>query len=30
MSDRVLWLDHGRTVMVVDPDEVVDANANPS
>jgi len=30
MSDRVLWLDHGRTVMVGDPDEVVGAYANPS
>jgi homopolymeric O-antigen transport system ATP-binding protein len=28
MSDRVLWLDHGRTVMFGDPDEVVDAYAN--
>ena len=30
MSDRVLWLDHGRTVMVGDPDEVVDAYAPPA
>lgn len=30
MSDRVLWLDHGRTVMVGNPDEVVNAYANPA
>jgi len=30
MSDRVLWLDHGRAVMVGDPDEVVDAYAHPA
>ena len=30
MADRVLWLDHGRTVMVGDPDEVVDAYAPPA
>jgi ABC-type polysaccharide/polyol phosphate transport system ATPase subunit len=29
MSDRVLWLDHGRTVMVGEPAEVVDAYAHP-
>ena len=29
MSDRVLWLDHGRTVMVGDPASVVDAYAHP-
>jgi ABC-type polysaccharide/polyol phosphate transport system ATPase subunit len=29
MSDRVLWLDHGRTVMVGEPTEVVDAYAHP-
>ena len=27
MSDRVLWLDHGRTVMLGDPTEVVEAYA---
>jgi ABC-type polysaccharide/polyol phosphate transport system ATPase subunit len=30
MADRVLWLDHGRTVMVGDPATVVDAYARPS
>jgi ABC-type polysaccharide/polyol phosphate transport system ATPase subunit len=30
MSDRVIWLDHGRMVMTGDPDEVVDAYANPA
>ncbi len=30
MSDRVMWLDHGRMVMMGDPTEVVDAYANPS
>lgn len=30
MSDRVLWLDHGRTVMVGDPATVVDAYAHPA
>jgi ABC-type polysaccharide/polyol phosphate transport system ATPase subunit len=29
MSDRVLWLDHGRMVMEGDPAEVVDAYAHP-
>jgi ABC-type polysaccharide/polyol phosphate transport system ATPase subunit len=29
MSDRVLWLDHGRARMVGDPDTVVDAYAHP-
>lgn len=29
MSDRVLWLDHGRAVMVGDPTSVVDAYAHP-
>lgn len=28
MADRVLWLDHGRTRMVGDPDEAVDAYAS--
>lgn len=30
MSDRVIWLDHGRMVMVGDPAEVVDAYARPA
>jgi len=30
MSDRVIWLDHGRMVMVGDPTEVVDAYARPA
>lgn len=29
MSDRVIWLDHGRMVMMGDPTEVVDAYASP-
>lgn len=28
MSDKVLWMDHGRTQMLGDPDEVVEAYAN--
>lgn len=28
MSNRVLWMDHGRTRMLGDPDEVVEAYAN--
>jgi ABC-2 type transport system ATP-binding protein len=30
MSDRVIWLDHGRMVMVGDPAQVVDAYARPA
>ena len=30
MSDRVIWLDHGRMVMVGEPAEVVDAYARPA
>lgn len=29
MPDSVLWLDHGKTMMLGDPDQVVDAYAGP-